>query len=115
MGGSFTIWVRRPVEVLPDSTVQDYQMDDRVTIVSEGTAPFVGAAAATNVAVQRRAIRVLEADAEVVDLANCSEQSGGQAGNNPFNSNYDPCATVSAAGLPSSGGVAVTEVTPGQN
>jgi len=113
LNGSFTLWIRRKVIANDDGTVQDYTKDDQLVITSEGTAPFVGAAAATDFAFRRRAVRVLETELSKVDPNDC-ENRGGQAGNSPTGSGYDPCYAVNAAGLPTGTGVVATEVNAGQ-
>jgi len=113
LNGSFTLWIRRKVMPNNDGTAQDYAKDDQLVITSEGTAPFVGAAATTDFAFRRRAVRVLEAELSKVDPNDC-ENRGGQAGNGPTGSGYDPCYAVNAAGLPTGTGVVATEVRVGQ-
>jgi len=113
LNGSYTVWIRRPHKDTNDGTVQDYDFDDRLVITSEGTAPFVGAAAASDFAFRRRAVRVLEAEITKIDPNDC-ENRGGQAGNSPTGSGYDPCYAVNAAGLPTGTGAVAAEVNAGQ-
>jgi len=113
LAGSFTLWIRRKVMANDDGTVQDYDKDDQLVLTSEGTAPFVGAAAATDFAFRRRAVRVLEAELSKIDPNDC-ENRGGQAGNSPTGSGYDPCYAVNAGGLPTGTGAVATEVNTGQ-
>jgi Tfp pilus assembly protein PilX len=112
LDGSFTIWVRRPVSPNNDGILADYANDDRLVVTAEGTAPYRGTAAGGNVAIQRRAVRVLEIDVSKINPGDCESDLGGQAGNSALGANYDPCAVVNAAGIPGAGGVAPTEVNP---
>jgi hypothetical protein len=110
INGSFTVWVRRPVQINSDGSTQDYPSDDQLTITAEGTAPFQAAAAASNYAVQNRAVRVLEIDVQKQNANDCENLSG-QAGNGPSGAGYDPCSNINAKGLPGN----ATEVNPNQN
>jgi hypothetical protein len=110
INGSFTVWVRRPLQINSDGSTQDYSQDDKLTVTAEGSAPFVAAAAGTNYAVQNRAVRVLEIDVSKINANDCENLSG-QAGNGPSGAGYDPCSAVNAQGLPGS----ATEVKANQN
>jgi hypothetical protein len=114
LDGSFTIWVRRPVKFDPTGLAADDDSDSRLIVTSEGTAPYRGAAAGGNVAIQRRAVRVLEIEVTKIDPGDCEANKGGQAGNGALGSNYDPCQAVDPKGLPGPGGVAPREVDPNQ-
>ena len=112
LDGAFTIWVRRPLVPAQDGSgvMEDYNQDDQLVITSEGTAPYRGAAAGANVAIQRRAVRVLEIQVSKIDPGDCESSRGGQAGAGALGSNFDPCQAVSNLGLPGAGGVP-----PGEN
>ena len=88
----------------------DYDQDNQLVVVSEGTAPYRGAAAGANVAIQRRAVRVLEIQVSKIDPGDCEANRGGQAGAGALGSNFDPCQAVSAAGLPGPGGLPPSEL-----
>jgi type IV pilus assembly PilX-like protein len=110
INGSFTVWVRRPLQINADGTTQDYPQDDKLTITTEGTAPFQAAAAGSNYAVQNRAVRVFEIDIKKVNPNDCENLSG-QTGGGPSGAGYDPCSQINAKGLPGT----ATEVNPNQN
>jgi hypothetical protein len=110
INGSFTVWVRRPLQINPDGTTQDYGQDDKLSVTAEGSAPFVAAAAGSNYAFQNRAVRVLEMDVSKVNANDCENLSG-QAGNGPSGAGYDPCSAINAKGLPGN----ATEVKANQN
>jgi hypothetical protein len=114
LDGSFTIWIRRPTTFTTTGVAQDDDSDSRLIVTSEGTAPYRGAAAGGNVAVQRRAVRVLEIEVTKIDPGDCEANKGGQVGNGALGSNYDPCQVVDPKGLPGPGGVAPREVDPNQ-
>lgn len=102
ISGSFTLWARRPSEVLPDGTVQDYQRDDRLVLTAEGTAPYAYSAASASTysaSFRRRAVRTLEVELQKIDPSECENSFQGQAGLGALGSNYDPCSVVSAAGV----------------
>jgi hypothetical protein len=112
IGGAFTIWIRRPLKVDAASGVAlDDQSNEVAILTAEGTAPFVE----TGVPVgdyryKRRAVRILEIEITKVDPNDC-ENRGGQTGNSPTGSGYDPCYGVTGAGLPG----APAEVNKNQN
>lgn len=99
LNGTFTVWVRRPLLVNADGTVQDNTADDKLVVTAEGTAPFVGATAGTTYAFQNRAVRVLETEIRKIDPNDCENLSG-QAGSGPTGSGFDPCSQVGSKGIP---------------
>jgi len=103
INGTFTIWLRRPVLVNNDGTVQDYAADDRLVVTAEGTAPYTGAAAGTTYAFQNRAVRILETEIRKIDPNDCENLSG-QAGSGPTGSGFDPCSQVGSKGIPGATG-----------
>jgi hypothetical protein len=109
LDGSFTIWVRRPTRFTMNGVAEDDDSDAALIVTSEGTAPYRGAAAGANVAIQRRAVRVLEIQVTKIDPGDCENSRGGQAGNGALGSNFDACQAVSAEGIPGPGGVAPNE------
>jgi len=103
ISGSFTLWVRRPIEVdAASGNVQDYQRDDRLVVTAEGTAPYVYSAVNTSgysSSFRRRAVRTLEVELQKVDPSECENSFQGQAGMGALGSNYDPCNAVTAGGV----------------
>lgn len=100
LGGAFTIWIRRPVLIQADGQPRDDTRDDTAIVTAEGTAPFTGAGNPVgDYQYRRRATRVLEMAITKVDQNDC-ENRGGQTGNSPTGSGYDPCYGISGAGLP---------------
>jgi PilX N-terminal len=102
ISGSFTLWVRRKVEVNADGTVQDAQVNDRLLVTAEGTAPYAyagGTAAGYQTSFRKRAVRTLEVEVQRVDPSECENSFQGQAGLGALGSNYDPCNAVNATGI----------------
>jgi PilX N-terminal len=61
LNGTFTVWVRRPlIWSAAEKTWVDDAEDDSVVVTAEGTAPYMGAAAITDVAHARGAARYLQ-------------------------------------------------------
>jgi len=112
LGGAFTIWIRRPLKIDPTTGIAtDDTRDDTAIVTAEGTAPFVETGNPVGAyQYRRRAVRVLEIEITKVDQNDC-ENRGGQTGNSPTGSGYDPCYGVTGAGLPG----APKEINPGQN
>ena len=112
VSGSFTLWARRPLQVNGDGTVQDVQLNDRLILTAEGTAPYqyVGAdATGYNRSFRQRAVRVLQLEVQKIDPSECENSFQGQAGLGALNSNYDACHAVNASGVIG----AKSEVNPG--
>lgn len=100
LGGAFTIWIRRPLKIDAAGVALDDTRDDSAIVTAEGTAPFEGAGNPVgDYQYRRRATRVLEMAITKVDQNDC-ENRGGQTGNGPTGSGYDPCYGISGAGLP---------------
>ena len=108
MAGSFTIWVRRPLEPNPLSPgmLQERQQNDRLVLTAEGTAPQTGFSA---LGLTNRAVRYLEVTLDRLEPGDC-ENRGGQIGGGPTGSGFDRCDTVKKEGI--LGGVG--EPNPGQ-
>jgi hypothetical protein len=95
LNGAFTIWIRRPLDVTPLGQFSDSAIDDRLVIVSEGVAPYVGPATAFTRA--RQAVRVLETRFTLAlqTTSNpCEGMLAGQEGLSPTGENFNPCAPV---------------------
>ncbi len=102
ISGSFTLWVRRPINIKNDGTIEDYQRDDRLVVTSEGTAPYVYSAVNTAgyaSTFRKRSVRTLEVELQKVDPTECENSFQGQAGMGALGSNYDPCTPITAAGV----------------
>jgi hypothetical protein len=97
LNGAFTIWIRRPVNVRSDGQyTEDPVVNSSLIVVSEGVAPYSGAATALTSA--RQATRVLETrfGLQVDSVGNpCGLGKGqGQEGGSPMGENFNPCAPV---------------------
>jgi hypothetical protein len=110
LGGAFTVWVRRPLEVPDTGLYRDLERDDRLVVTVEGVAPFQAATATSTFAQRRQAVRVLEVELQRIDPGDCENDFTGQAGMGALGSNYDPCGTVGAGGVPN----ATAEINPNQ-
>ena len=112
LNGAFTLWIRRDLDVGNDGKYQDSDRDDMLVIVSEGVAPYTGAATAFTAA--RQASRVLETRLNVLlaTVGHPCESLSGQEGMGPSGDNYNPCAPLGlnaqgvATGLQSAFGTA---------
>jgi hypothetical protein len=96
VNGAFTIWIRRPLVVNNAGEYSDDPRDNALVIVSEGVAPYTGAASAFTRA--RQAVRVLETTFSLV-VATVGEPCGlgkqqGQEGGSPMGENFNPCANI---------------------
>jgi hypothetical protein len=96
LNGSFTVWVRRSLDVNLDAQYSDNTLDDQLVIVSEGVAPYYGPSTAFTRA--RQAVRFLETRyALVAPTPNEPCQGGaGQEGGTQTGDNFNPCAAVTA-------------------
>lgn len=103
LNGAFTLWIRRPVmwsEGLgKGDTLQDFEDDDVIVLVSEGVAPYTGAAAnATGLAAMNRSTFVIETlltrkGAPVLDQSACNTRQG-QAGGSSSGGNTAGCVAL---------------------
>jgi hypothetical protein len=98
VNGAFTLWIRRPLRVTNGGQYSDETQNDRLIVVSEGVAPYTGAADAFTRAHQ--AVRVLETRFGL-SLNNVGNPCGlgkqqGQEGGSPMGENFNPCAPVTA-------------------
>ena len=114
LNGSFTLWVRRPVawvdgpdgdnEMGDGNSLQDYNdpadPDTVLILVSEGTAPYAGAANLTGFAAQNRAVYTIEtilsrSGSTIPDQSGCGGR-GGQAGGAASGNNLGGCRPITA-------------------
>ena len=104
MNGAFTIWIRRPVMWSSGSgvgtTLQDYPSDDVLIVVSEGVAPYTGAANTGLLAAANRSVYMVEAlltrkAAPVLDQSACNTRQG-QAGGSSSGGNTSGCVALTA-------------------
>lgn len=110
LGGACTVWVRRPLRVNTDGTVQDETSDARMVVTAEGVAPYSGAAAVSSIGQRNRAVRTLEVELQKIDPGDCENDFTGQTGMGALGANYDPCMPVSPEGVPGATG----EINPNQ-
>lgn len=104
LSGAFTLWVRRPVRWIVGSeydttSLTDYTSNDALILVSEGVAPFTGAAATTLTAQKNRATFIIETVLSKDDGSATSGPGGcavrqGQAGFNAAGTNSGACQAV---------------------
>jgi len=97
LNGAFTIWVRRGLTVANDGRYADEANPDRLVIVAEGVAPYMGAGdaftrshQATRVLETRFTLAVGEAGSP------CLGNQQGQEGGSPMGENFSPCAPITA-------------------
>jgi hypothetical protein len=95
VAGTFTIWVRRPLERLPSGLLQERTANDRLLLTAEGTAPQTGT---SDLGLTNRAVRYLEVALDRIEPSDCENRSG-QIGGGPTGSGYDRCAAVTGAGI----------------
>jgi len=104
LNGAFTIWIRRPVMWSGGSgtgtTLQDYPTDDVIVVVSEGVAPYTGAANSGLIAARNRSVYMVEAlltrkAAPVLDQSQCNTRQG-QAGGSSSGGNTAGCVALTA-------------------
>jgi hypothetical protein len=103
LNGAFTLWVRRPVRWNlgngQGTSLEDYPEDDVVILVSEGVAPYAGAAAnlgsfsATNRAVYTLETVLSRQGTTIVDQSACTTRQG-QAGGSSSGGNTSGCVSL---------------------
>jgi Tfp pilus assembly protein PilX len=106
LNGAFTLWVRRPVMWSggngTGTTLQDYPANDVIILVSEGVAPYAGAAntnafAATNRAVYTVETLLVRSGTTILDQSACSSRQG-QAGGSSTGGNSSGCISLKTGG-----------------
>jgi len=102
LNGAFTLWVRRPVMWTgggTGTTLQDYQDDTVVVLVSEGVAPYTSASAntsgfgATNRAVYTIETLLSRTGTQILDQSACTTRQG-QAGGSASGGNTSGCVSL---------------------
>jgi hypothetical protein len=92
LSGTFTVWVRRPLERNTTTGKLDESSSDLAVVITvEGTAPASGT---SNFALANRAVRFLEVTLNRIEPSDC-ENRGGQIGGGPSGSGFDQCNPVS--------------------
>jgi hypothetical protein len=111
LGGAFTLWVRRPVIAQNNGKFTDYSADnDHIILVSEGIAPYTGAALASTTAASNAAVQVVEVLLSRVQgssTAPCATRTG-QSGQGPEGAGFSACDAITGAGLAPALGAAGT-------
>jgi hypothetical protein len=112
--GAFTVWVRRPLWIMPTGQFSDWGQeiigpphfdasDDNLIMVVEGVAPFTGAGAyaatgSTGAMVARsKAVYTIEmpfSHAASADLGTCQTSRTGQTGHGSQNSGFGGCESL---------------------
>lgn len=96
VAGTFTIWVRRPLERdVATGLLGERDENDRVVLTAEGTAPATGLSA---LGLTNRAVRYLEVALDRIEPGDCENRSG-QIGGGPTGSGFDSCDTVKEGGI----------------
>ena len=97
LNGAFTLWVRRSLVTDSDGTIADGADPAELILVSEGVAPYSGAATAFTRAQQAR--KTLEVRLSLITGAvgtPCLGTQAGQEGGSPMGENFNPCAPIMA-------------------
>ncbi|MEO8360779.1 MAG: PilX N-terminal domain-containing pilus assembly protein [Vicinamibacteria bacterium] len=101
IGGAFTLWIRRPIEMIPgQSMARDYPGPDALILVSEGVAPYNGASMSNNFARRGSSKFVIETVLRRVGGSGTTgggsvcEGRSGQAGGGPQNTGFTGCTTL---------------------
>jgi len=116
LNGTFTIWVRRPLTMLPDASQEDDHWTtglQTVLVTVEGTAPYANVAGgallgSSALGIRNRAVRYVEAQLQLNVGSGCDENRRSQVGTGPLGANFDPCTSVGFAGI---GAGATSELT----
>jgi type IV pilus assembly PilX-like protein len=103
LNGAFTIWVRRALSADTNGYYTDLADNDKLVVVAEGVAPYVGTGVVGQMDVlvrSRQAVRVLETRYKLGSStagAPCGLNSGGgQAGMGATGDNYTRCVNITA-------------------
>jgi hypothetical protein len=111
LNGAFTLWVRRPVlPSLANANFSDYGVDnDHLLLVSEGVAPYNGAAMANTRVAGNAAVQVIEILLSRAGSGGsvCGTRTG-QAGQGPEGAGFSACDPITGAGVTAALGAAVT-------
>jgi Tfp pilus assembly protein PilV len=111
LNGAFTLWIRRPVlPSLANGTFSDYGVDnDHLLLVSEGVAPYNGAAMSNARVAGNAAVQVIEILLSRTGSGGsvCGTRTG-QAGQGPEGAGFSACDPITGAGVTAALGAAVT-------
>jgi Tfp pilus assembly protein PilV len=111
LNGAFTLWIRRPVlPSLANGLFSDYGVDnDHLLLVSEGVAPYNGAAMANTRVAGNAAVQVIEILLSRTGSGGsvCGTRTG-QAGQGPEGAGFSACDPITGAGVTAALGAAVT-------
>lgn len=103
LNGAFTVWVRRPIQWVANPSnatgaFQDYNGNDVLVLVSEGVAPYTGAANASTLAITNRATYVLETVVSRAGSGAPCEGRTGQSGGSAQGTNSWGCISLGEVG-----------------
>jgi len=94
LSGSFTLWVRRPLNYRPDTRLSDYAADDdNLILVAEGVAPFTEGNITSSFGAANRAVQVIEVTlyrTTTTTASTCGFRSG-QVGGSPLGAGFGGC------------------------
>jgi Tfp pilus assembly protein PilX len=94
LNGSFTLWVRRPLNFRNDTKLDDYSFDsDNLVLVSEGVAPFTEGNISSSFGAANRAVQVIEVTlfrTTTTTPSTCGFRSG-QVGGSPMGAGFGGC------------------------
>jgi hypothetical protein len=98
INGTFTVWVRRPIKINLDGSIQDDDSELKLSMTVEGTAPYAepSDAAQLETVFARRAVRIIEFDGpdgglQKIEGGDCEADFLGQASLTALGTNYSPC------------------------
>jgi len=94
LNGSFTLWVRRPLNFRSDTRLDDYSLDsDNLILVAEGVAPFTEGNISSSFGAANRAVQVIEVTlfrTTTTTASTCGFRSG-QVGGSPMGAGFGGC------------------------
>lgn len=97
LNGSFTLWVRRPLNFRSDTKLDDYSLDsDNLILVSEGVAPFTEGNISSSFGAANRAVQVIEVTlfrTTTSTASTCGFRSG-QVGGSPMGAGFGGCGAL---------------------
>ena len=97
LNGSFTLWVRRPLNFRSDTRLDDYSLDsDNLILVSEGVAPFTEGNISSSFGAANRAVQVIEVTlfrTTTTTASTCGFRSG-QVGGSPLGAGFGGCDVI---------------------
>lgn len=99
LNGTFTLWVRRPLVLVPGAsnndpaTYQEEATSMKIVVTAEGTAPF-SQTQTSDYAMVNRAVRYLEITLEKSSSGTECDTRGGQAGGGAGGTGFDRCSVL---------------------